>query len=124
MHDISIDPVRKARQLSELARRECDRGRLIEFADELRLLGRSDLSIEILDSFVSKFGSSEETAIEKVRCLDALGYLTEALEIVADLKKSRRAAFGVLYLELKLAVRLGGGIPRNVQVRRTYRVRS
>ena len=109
MHDISIDPVRKARRLSELARRERDRGRLVEFADALRLLGRSDLSIEILGSFVSKFDSSKEAAIEKVRCLDALGYFTDALEIVAGLKKIRPAVFDVLHLELKLALRLGGG---------------
>lgn len=109
MHDVSIDPVRKARGLSELARRERDRGGLIEFAEELRLLGRSDLSIEILDSFVSKFGSSKETAIEKVHCLNALGYLIEALEAISGLKKMGPAACDVLHLELKLALRLGGG---------------
>lgn len=108
MHDIVSDPVRPARRLYDLARRVSDPTQLMKVAIELRLLGRPDLSLDILDSLITKRGASKENLTEKIICLHALGYVTDAQEVIALSKKLGAADFDTLQLELRVALRLKG----------------
>lgn len=120
MHDTFIDPVRKARKLVELASQEDNQHRLLELAKDLRQLGRADLSRRILDSFESRFKPSRESVIEKALCLEALGYLAEAIEAASDFMKIGPEKFEALYLELRLALRLGGKYIEQFNFRRLF----
>lgn len=109
MHDTASDPVRKARGLSALARREKDATKLMKLANELRLLGRPDLSIDILDSLITERGAAKENLTEKIICLQALGYTTHAEEVIALLKKRDATDFDTLLLEVRGALQLKDG---------------
>lgn len=108
MQNIPSDPIRSARFLSAQARQECDPNRLIKYVEELRLLGRPDLSISILDSLIAKYGLTKESLHEKAFCLGTLGHISEALEVVSLLKRGVQADFDDLKLELQLIRYLGG----------------
>jgi hypothetical protein len=71
---------------------------LVKCAYELRLLGRPDLSINILAPLTARPGSAKECLIEKALCLEALGYTSEALGLVSQLKQDVQADFNVLDL--------------------------
>ena len=108
MQNIPSDPIRSARFLSAQARQERDPNRLIKYVEELRLLGRPDLSISILDSLIAKYGLTKESLHEKAFCLGTLGHISEALEVVSLLKRGVQADFDDLKLELQLIRYLGG----------------
>lgn len=107
MQNSSADPVRATRLLFAQARQERETGKIQCHASELRALGRPDLALEILEPLILKTGPTRDSLIEKVLCLKAAGYRSQAMETLAQLKKIAPSELVNEVIELKLT--LGAG---------------
>jgi putative glycosyltransferase (TIGR04372 family) len=104
----NTDPVREARRLFSAAQQEVNHDNILNYATNLRSIGRIDLALEILELLIRADGLTRERLFEKTLCLKDAGYNAEANEAMAALKRLSQHDFEVILLELGMALQLGG----------------
>jgi putative glycosyltransferase (TIGR04372 family) len=103
---INIDPIRETRRFFSLANRETNLDERLLYARKLRVLGRPDLGLKVIESTPQTSEVRRALLLEKVLCLKDAGYKNEAFDVLAKLKTLFRSDYEINMLDFALKMSL------------------